>query len=1220
MPWSEAQVKAITTYDKNLLVAAAAGSGKTAVLVERIIQRLLGGQCDIDEILVLTFTNAAAAEMRERIALAIHEALAENPESQHLQRQLVLLNAAAISTMHAFCQTLIRQNFHQLDLDPKFRLSSEPEMDLLKRDVLENLFEEKYESAAEDFLNFVDAYGNERSDDALYDIVLKLYSYSRSQPFSNDWLCALPAGFALPADISLEQTPWLAPVKKEIALAFAACLAICDDMLRTAAELGCEFCAPIAAADREVVLNLQSQLDASWTELRAAVYAVKFATMRFPKGTEDEIKAIFSGKRQKLKDRIKAVKEAYFMMEEADLLADLRSQVPLLTTICQLTVDFAAAFRKAKRDRAIVDFNDLEHFALEVLLADEAASGHVVPSETARKLQQKYREVMVDEYQDTNGVQEAILSLVCKADAPNLFLVGDVKQSIYRFRLAEPELFLQKYHVYPEAGADYARIDLAQNFRSRPEILAAINYIFAQLMSEDIAELPYGAAEELNPGPDYPPAQGKTLAGPVELDIIDREQTASEVADEGADDGEGEELTGFALEARYIAERIQKLMQEGYQVFDKADKAYRPLAWRDIVVLLRSVKGKADVLLETLRAADIPTYAAVDAGYFQETEIQTMLALLQSIDNPRQDIPLAAVLYSPLVELTAAELAQIRLSADGDLFAALLAATAPETGLPTELKDRIMGFLQQLSRWRNLARRASVPELVWQLFRDTGYYDYVGGTPGGLLRQANLRMLYDRAGEYEATNFRGLFRFLRFIEKMQNMGTDLAAARTLGESENVVRIMSIHKSKGLEFPVVLVADLGKNFNLLDSREVLLLHKKYGLGPYKIDEELSVRYPTFARQAIACQIDRENKAEELRVLYVALTRAREKLILIGSTKKLAAKALEWCRQIAVTDVLLPDYMIADAKSYLDWLGAVVARHADGKALRECAQTAQPQYNIRYADTSHWQVNILPAWAVKAADEKAASQANLLQLVAEQQQMPATENETWVKARLDWSYPAAGARQVAAKLSVTEAKRRFAAEADPAATLLTAQALSKRPKFIQHDQGLTGNEYGTLLHSIMQHVNLQGDLSPAGLKKQLDAFVEREIILPQEAAMVKLTSISRFFASTLGKRLRQASKVRREMAFSRMLQAKRFYPEVQDEHETIFMQGIVDVLFEEADGLVLVDYKTDSMVDHEEIIGKYKLQIDLYSEAAAAILKKNVKERYLYLFHNGEIIAI
>jgi len=1220
MPWSEAQVKAITTYDKNLLVAAAAGSGKTAVLVERIIQRLLSGQCDIDEILVLTFTSAAASEMRERIALAIHKALEKNPESQHLQRQLVLLNAAAISTMHAFCQTIIRQNFHQIDLDPKFRLASEPEMELLKRDVLENLFEEKYESAAAGFLDFVDCYGNERSDDALYDIVLKLYNYSRSQPFSDDWLGALPVGFDLPEGISLEQTPWLAPVKKEIALAFSACLAICDDMLRTAAELGCEFYEPIVAADRKVVLHLQSQLDTSWTELRAAVYAVKFGTMRSPKGTAEEIKAIFSVKRQKLKERIKAVKEAYFIMEEAALLADLRSQVPILTTICQLTIDFAAAFRKAKRDRALADFNDLEHFALEVLLAEEAVPGHIVPSETARKLQKKYREVMVDEYQDTNGVQEAVLSLVCKDEAPNLFLVGDVKQSIYRFRLAEPELFLQKYHAYPEAGEAYERIDLAQNFRSRPEILAAINYIFAQLMSEDIAELPYGSAEELNPGPDYPPAQGKTLAGAAEIDIIDREQTASEVADEEADDGEEEELTGFALEARYIAERIQKLMQEGYQVFDKADKGYRPLAWRDIVVLLRSVKGKANVLLETLRAADIPTYAAVDAGYFQETEIQTMLALLQSIDNPRQDIPLAAVLYSPLVELTAAELAQIRLSADGDLFAALLAATAPEADLATELKDKIMCFLQQLSRWRNLARRASVPELVWQLFRDTGYYDYVGGTPGGLLRQANLRMLYDRAGEYEATNFRGLFRFLRFIEKMQNMGTDLAAARTLGESENVVRIMSIHKSKGLEFPVVIAADLGKNFNLLDSRQVLLMHKKYGLGPYKIDEELSVRYPTFARQAIACQIDRENKAEELRVLYVALTRAREKLILVGSAKKLAAKALEWCRQIAVTDVLLPDYMIADARSYLDWLGPVIARHADGKALRECAQTAQPHYNIRYADTSHWQVNIIPAWAVKAAGERTASQADLLQLVAEHKKMPATENESWVNARLNWSYPAAGTQNVAAKLSVTEAKRRFAAEADPAANLLTAQALSKRPRFIQQDKGLTGNEYGTLLHSIMQHVNLQGDLSPAGLKKQLHSFVEREIILPQQAEMVNLASISQFFASSLGKRMCQASKVRREMAFSRMLQAKRFYPEVQDENEKIFMQGILDVLFDEADGLVLVDYKTDSNVNREEIIGKYKLQIDLYSEAAAAILKKEVKERYIYLFHSGEIIAI
>ena len=1221
MPWSDAQVKAITTYDKNLLVAAAAGSGKTAVLVERIIRRLIEGQCDVDEILVMTFTSAAAAEMRERVEQAIQKALAKDPSSQHLQRQLVLLNAASISTMHSFCQTLIRQNFHQLDLDPQFRLGSQQEMDLLKRDVLENLFEEKYEKAEEEFLHFVDCYGNDRSDDGLYEIVLKLYEYSRSQAFPKEWLMALSKDFDLSPGQTLMETKWMEPVKKELSISLAACMADCDDMQQTAQLLGAEFYEPYIQADRELLAEIESEFEAPWADLRTAVYGAKFATMRTPKGTDEEIKAIFTAKRQKIKDRIKSLKESYFMVEEEQLLADIRSQKDIMAMICDLVLEFALAFSKAKQEKTLVDFNDLEHFALKVLLEPDAGVS-LEPSATAIALQHKYKEVMVDEYQDTNGVQEAILTLVSRDDRGNLFLVGDVKQSIYRFRLAEPELFLRKYHDYPELGSSYERIDLAQNFRSRPQILAAINYVFAQVMSENIAELPYGDAEELHAGPDYPVTEGKTLAEPIELTIIDRDQKAAEEssAETATPETEDEEITGFSLEAHYIAGRINRLMQDGYQVFDKETKSYRALAWRDIVILLRSVKGKANVLLEVLRINNIPAYAAVDAGYFQETEIQIMLALLQIIDNPRQDIPLAAVLFSPIGRFTAGELAQIRLlTAEGDLMAALFASTAPAAEVAVELKDKIMLFLKELSQWRNLARRVSVPELIWQLFRDTGYYDYIGGTPGGLLRQANLRMLYDRAGEYEQTNFRGLFRFLRFVEKMQNMGTDLSAARTLGESEDVVRVMSVHKSKGLEFPVVIVADLGKNFNLLDTREVLLLHKKYGLGPYKIDDELSLRYPTFARQSIACQLERESKAEELRVLYVALTRAREKLILVGSSKKLEDRALAWCRQLGSASVLLPDYMIADAKSYLDWIGPAAARHEDGQALRDYAQTPQQRCPVNYEDSSHWQVQILPAYAIKENKMETLQSEDFLLKIKQGEMLPETPDKDWVENRLNWKYASTGTETVAAKLSVTEAKRRFDI-ADGSAELFAEPAISKRPRFVQEKTGLNGNEYGTLMHCIMQHIDLRGDLTLSGLKGQLEDFVAREIILAPEAKAANLQGIGRFFTSSLGKRVLHSAKIRREMAFSRMLQAKRFYPEVSDEKEQIFIQGIIDLLFDEADGMVLVDYKTDRETDHELIAAKYKLQIDLYSEAAAAILRQPIKERYIYLFHSGELVAM
>jgi ATP-dependent helicase/nuclease subunit A len=1222
MPWSEAQLKAITTYDKNLLVAAAAGSGKTSVLVERIIRRVLDKKCNIDEVLVVTFTNAAAAEMRERIGQALNRALEEEPGSGYLQRQLVLMNTASISTMHAFCQSVIRQNFHVLDIDPKFRLANEQEIRLLQRDVLETLFEEKYEQGDKEFLQFVDCYGNERSDEALYDIVLKLYNYSCSQPFPRTWLESLPKHFNLAEDMAIEQTEWMPLVCREIELELSACWEDCNHMLQMADELGCEFYRDVLEGDKELIESLQVKLESPWDELQTAFCVVKFATMRAPKGTDEEIKDIFKQQRQKIKDRVNALKDTYFLMEGPDLMADLRSVVPLMTGICNLVEEFSITFAKAKHEKTIADFNDLEHFALQVLLNEEAVPEKLIPSVAAERLQAKYKEVMVDEYQDTNGVQEAILSLVTKKNAAGLFLVGDVKQSIYRFRLAEPELFLQKYHAYPQMGDEYERIDLARNFRSRPEVLLGINYVFAQIMSEKAVELSYGEEAALHPGSGYPVCAGKSLAGPIEIDIIDKDDKEQETVEEcNVSDEDDEELRGFALEAQYIAERLKKLMQAEQQVFDKQTKSYRPLAWRDIVVLLRSVKGKANVLLETFRANDIPAYASVDAGYFQEIEVQVMLALLGVIDNPQQDIPLAAVLYSPIGGMDAAELAKIRLlSEETNLFTALLQAADPAKKLKIELKDKAMEFIMKLNGWRNLARRTSVPELIWQLFRDTGYYDYVGGMPGGLLRQANLRMLYDRAEEYETTNFRGLFRFLRFIEKIQNAGTDLAVARTLSESENVVRIMSIHKSKGLEFPVVVAADLGKNFNLLDSRAVLLMHKKYGLGPYVNNTELSVRYPTFARQAISAEINHESKAEEIRVLYVALTRAREKLILVGSAGKLASRADEWCRQIASTQVLLPDHKIAGAKSYLDWICSAVARHEDGKVLRELAQTMQPHHNIDYDLSSHWKVRIVPAGRIKVKKPFEAEIEELLKNIRAEKKLSSTEAKQWVEQRLNYHYPDSGAAEVPAKLSVTELKRRFEQTEKEAASLLPEKIIFKRPQFVQSTTKLTGAEYGTIMHSVMQHIDLKGDLSHDGIAQQIDGFVTREILLAEQKKAVNIKSIHKFFTLDLGQRLLQAKAVQREMPFSRMLPAKRFYKETLDDTSKIFIQGIIDVLFEEKDGLVLIDYKTDKSTQPDELIARYKLQIELYSEAAEAILKKKIKEKYLYLLHDGSTIQM
>ena len=1248
MQWSDAQLTAIETRRKNMLVAAAAGSGKTAVLVERIIQRIVSGECDVDRLLVVTFTNAAAAEMRQRVESALQTELGRNPGSERLERQLVLLSNASISTMHAFCQNVIRQNFAAIDLDPKFRLANEQELALIRQDVLESLFEERYEAQQQEFLRFTEEYGSEHGDELLYELVLKLFYYAQSQPFPEEWLEALPDQFELSDGAHLADTVWMPVAEMDIRQVLDSCAEETERLMEQAGRLACEFYLPVLQSDRELVLSLQEAMKKPvWDDRRAVFFAAKFAVLRAPKGTDDEIKALFSKPREKIKKKIAALQQKYFASAEDELLADLRATAPGMRVLCALTLEFAAQFAAVKKERTLVDFNDLEHFALQIL-QDASASDRLKPSETALALRQRYQEVMVDEYQDTNGVQEAILSLVQNPARRNLFAVGDVKQSIYRFRLADPSLFLQKYQHYPKLGEGYVRVDLAQNFRSRPEILSAINFLFAQVMVPGTMELCYDEAAALHPGPDYPPATGPTLAGPVELDLIDRDDCAEGgEAGESAGEEDAAELKGFALEAQHIANRLHELMESGVQVFDKAAGGYRGIQWKDIVILLRSVKGKADVLLEILRNADIPAYASVDAGYFEETEVRVMLALLSVLDNSRQDIPLAAVLYSPIGGFRAAELAELRLAApQSDLFGTLLQANDPASALSDGLREKAAIFLRKLAKWRSLARRVGVPELVWQLYRDTGYYDYVGGMPGGLLRQANLRMLCDRAADYEQTNFRGLFRFLRFIDKIQSMENDLSVARTLGENEDVVRIMSVHKSKGLEFPVVVVADLGKKFNLMDARDELLIHRELGLGPYRTELEHSLRYPTFAREAVAARIVQENKAEEMRVLYVALTRAREKLILSGSGKNLAAKAAGWCRYIGRAQTCIPDHAALDADCYLDWLCMAAARHADGGALRELSGSTEQRVNICADNPSHWKISIVPAASVRAGGSREEDEDPLLCAVGKRELLPGTDQAARVQEVLAWQYDLRGTGDVAAKLSVTELKRRFAAEelaADSAAVRLSEvqeepgtaadagrvmekqgrkrETAFQRPAFMREGVRLTGTEYGTILHSVMQHMDLQKDLTAAGIEKQLDELAAREVLLPVQRQAVKSGRIAQFFASSLGRRMQQAKTLWRELPFSRMLQASRFYPEVQDETEQIFIQGIIDVLFEEEDGcLVLLDYKTDRDTDAERIAARYALQIQLYSEAIEAILGKKIKERYLYLLHDNSIVAM
>ena len=1280
MQYTKDQQKAIDERGRNILVAAAAGSGKTRVLVERIIRQLIEGDLDVDALLVVTFTNAAAAEMRERIEAALEKEIDEASDRKiiaRLERQRVLLTGADICTFHSFCQRLIRQHIEAIDVDPKFRLASEQELVLLRNDTLETMLEEKYERpleaeklpAWEEFISFMDDYGDEKGDEEVKQAILRLYTFAQSQPFPEKWLQSQQSGTGQ----SIADSPWLTAAVPEMRAGLLAVISqyeeaagmvsdSADPALKAAwipyGELIQQDLAGLDAI-REAFNVLESNPDGEkWNELVRQVGKFSWLTMRGK--VYGDLKNLYPAMREQFNERRDAVKKAlkkfadtYLNQQAEQLEEDIVANHKTAAIYAGLAMDFGRALQAVKKERNILDFNDLEHFALAILCADN--EGEVTPTPIALALREKYKSIMVDEYQDTNGVQEAILNLIARDN--NRFTVGDVKQSIYRFRLADPYLFQAKYESFPEepdAEDKNLLITMKQNFRSRREVLAPINFVFDQIMTKGAAEIEYDDRSKLYPGANYP-AHEHTFAGAdgaMELDLIQRE----EQADEPAGEVEGEDLSGFKLEAAYIARRIGRLMEQGYMVLDKDSNSYRPLAYRDIAVLMRAVSGKANILLEALRKSSVPAYADVDGGYFEAPEVRLVLALLTVIDNVRQDIPLAAVLASPIGGFSMTELTKIRLaSATGDLYDGLLASFSLDSKLPRKLAARTAAFQEELARWRGYAVSHSVPELIWLLYRETGYYDYVGGLKGGLLRQANLRMLADRAAEFERSNYRGLFRFLRFIENLQKRDTDLAVARTLGASENVVRIMSIHRSKGLEFPVVIVADMAKKFNLRDAQGTFLLHKELGIGVRLAQRSQTGRqiYKSLPWQSVAAKIRAESKAEDMRILYVAMTRAREKLILTAvlPAPNMEKKAKGYCRYVEREEVQLPDFAIAKADSYLDWVAAALSRHSAAKKLWEMAgisaggcleKQLEPEAQIK--------INLCPAAEVSDSKEKEHEQDAILQAAATLSPMPSSADKDKVEAMLGWQYADRGLANVPAKLTVTEIKRRFAEqtweeEAPSARQLIimneddeleavTAEepaASTKdkvdpadwpRPRFMQEQKTtLSAMERGTIMHTVMQRLDFAGDVSFTGIKKQI-AEMEAKGILPEGVGkMVYIKGIQGFFTSEIGQVVQNAPYVYRELPFSRMLKAKDFYPEVQDETELVFTQGVIDLLVETAAGeLILIDYKTDRLVDPARIRRRYQIQLDMYKNAVEAILGRKVSKSYLYLLQNGSFVSM
>jgi len=1293
--WTDDQWLAISERGSNLLVAAAAGSGKTAVLVERIIRRITDHEApaDVDRLLVATFTKAAADEMRHRIRDALEQQLAVHKGDEHLARQLALLNKAAITTLHSFCLEVVQTHFYKIPIDPVFRIANETEAELLKSESIEELFEHEYgKTDNEPFLQLVDCFGGERSDEAVISLVLRLYEFSRSHPWPEHWLQETASRFRSASDSTSDLFELML---QEVEAELVGCQVLLHAALDLCEEPGGP--EPYAASLQDDLRILRSLLDYAeqrdWDGLKQLLDTIQFARLKACRGDSYDRALVEMAKelRNSVKDKISGLHDELFQRTAEQYVEELVMLSPIVEVLIALVSELSKRYSEKKQEKGLVDFNDLEHYCLTILRDPASTPQHLIPSEVALAYQNRFTEVLLDEYQDTNRVQEMIVELISKPEG-NRFMVGDVKQSIYRFRLAEPGLFLEKYRSYLQQDGG-RRIDLSQNFRSRREVVDAVNYIFKQIMYERAAEIAYDESAELRYGASYYDEPDEAVPdNAVELLVADRSAlgdhgTAGPNYDEEPSDGEdaayeddAAELETVQVEARMIGLRIAELMGhadaggKAHQVYDKGTKSYRAPTYRDIVILLRATQAWAPVIIEELRMLGIPAYADLSTGYFTATEVQVMMSLLKVIDNPLQDIPLAGVLRSPMFRFTAEELALIRVcSPRTGFFEAVERAAArmeecvshtvdavdPDSSragsddtsadrydIDEALRNKLQSFLDQLHSWRTDARQGSLADLIWRIYRETGYYDLVGGLPGGLQRQANLRALYDRARAYEATSFRGLFRFLRFIERMQDSGSDLGTARALGEQEDVVRIMSIHKSKGLEFPIVFVAGLSKQFNEQDLRQSFLLHKEWGLGPKFVDPNRRVSLPSLAWLAVRRQLKSEMLAEEMRILYVALTRAREKLILVSSFRTLEKEVAKWQRLVIGSEHTLSDHAVLSARSYADWIFPALARHQSTSGFAAWGGGA-PSHTI-LTDRSEWRMSLVPVEALLQAaavqETRSSSElSNLLQAaIAAGTATDGTESGVgqaepsgllW--QRFDWSYPHKEATSFLSKITVTEIKRlaeqqkledeAFSEEVDihllqqrPTPSRIT---LVERPSFMA-DVKLSAAERGTAYHTVMQHVRLDEEVTEESITRLIDRLVSMELLTTQQAAAVDGSQIAKFYRSEVGIRMARASQLYREQPFSYRLPASEVYREAEGEaaQESMLIQGVIDCLFVEPDGIVLVDYKTDRTAgrDVAEVASRYDIQISLYARAVSDIWHKPVKESYLYFFDGPYLV--
>lgn len=1274
--WTPEQESAIMSpKDSNLgaqtlLVAAAAGSGKTAVLVERIITRLkdMENPLSVQELMVVTFTKAAAAEMSARIGVALAKAMESTDDKAlqaRLERQLNLLPSAHISTLHSFCQWVIRSYFYKLDIPPTARIGNEAEMALLKQEVLENLLKEAYEHNTYGIFDLSDFFSDDKSDAGLQDKVLSLYEFAMSQSNPDGWMRHAVEPYKAAQEQDLRDTLWgramwddqqaeidrIADRIEQMEPLLESPVGpkkwdkVYQEQLAALAQLkGAQTWSDMV----DVCRNLDTFTKASFTSLGKALEKGEVDG-----ALADEFKSLGSQN----KDSLKGMKNGLFHIDESVLQQQFKDQYPLIHNLVELTIAFHKAYDEAKKEQGIMDFSDLEHLCL-ALLVEPGTEDDPQPSEVALELQDTFKEIMVDEYQDTNGVQETIINLISRVD--NRFYVGDVKQAIYSFRMADSSLFMNKYNTYGLMNdAVERRIDLAKNFRSHENILTTTNFIFYQIMTQEAAELDYGEKESLIPGRVVEDAPSDWVGGAVELHLLDTSDTNRSDESDGDSETVGDEPENNERELDFIIQKIKELHASKKHV-QNADGSFRQIQWRDFAVLRRSLAGWGTRAVAAMRQAGIPAVVNERDGYFEAQEIQLLLSLLQIIDNPEQDLPMAAVLHSGLVGLDANELGALRLTGDGSLWSVmpLYAEQAQD--------ERLIQFIAHIEHWRTLSRRHGVADLLWDIYETLDYVNYVGAMPNGLVRRANVMALYERAKGFESSGFRGLFRFLRFVESLRDSNQDMAVANVVTEADDVVRLMTIHKSKGLEFSVVFLSGVQKKFNTMDFNSPLLVDKNGGIGLKGYYPDIRVSYPSMPW--LYCKSIKSDamKAEEQRILYVALTRARDKLFLTGYINKEIKKEKgvgAHIKHAALTQTqALGADLIKAGNSYLHWLLIAFARHLDGGAPLRNIIELEGETNFDLLDRQcQVKVEIHDGSLYGDLDYKADVDETTINTVRVLGKVNDVELPEEIVQRFAFTYPNLVASKTTAKISVSELKRRFAerdAEAVPATevsvpqesvlrksvtssnatddttdeaavvgssipaiseTELADSVFGRKPMAIADAEKIvTGAQWGTLMHEAMQWLPVK-KYTQTSMTNMLDSLQAEGKFSDEERSLLSDRSLYGFFNSELGQRLIASKRVERELPFSMLFDGNRVYPDVEN-GERLFLQGIIDTVFVEDDQWVLVDYKTDRVKSGDELIRRYKIQMDLYKEALERLTNMPVKASYIYSFRLHEAVLL